>query len=94
MLSFQSVSGTAQEGAKKVPAGPARLTCMSLPSPGLFQRYCDHGPAPPHRDCASRAASCPDHRHRVCTEEAEEEEHLLYLPPENQYVRADQPRVL
>lgn len=72
----------------------ARLTCTSLPSPGLSKRYCNHGPAPPHCDGPPGAASCPDNRHRVCTKEADEKENLLYLPTENQYVWADKPRVL
>lgn len=78
----------------RVPACLAGLTCVSLPSPGLSKTYRSHGPAPLHRNCPSSAASCLDHRHHVCTKEAEEKENLLYLPTENQYVRTNKPRVL
>lgn len=78
----------------RVPACLAGLTCVSLPSPGLTKTYRSHGPAPLHRNCPSSAASCPDHRHHVCTKEAEEKENLLYLPTENQYERTNKPRVL
>lgn len=66
--------------------------CSSFPGPS--RSFSDHGPDPPHRDRPSRATSCPDHRHRVRTKEAEEKENLLYLPTEDQYVWANKPRVL
>lgn len=78
----------------RVPACSAGLTCMSLSSPGFSKRHCNHGPAPLQCDCPSCAASCLDHRHRVCTKEADEKENLLYFPTENQYVRTNKPRVL
>ncbi|XP_049480180.1 probable cation-transporting ATPase 13A5, partial [Panthera uncia] len=61
---------------------------------GFSKRHGNHGPASPHCDCPSCATSCPDHRNRVCTKEAEEKENLLYFPTENQYVWTNKPRVL
>lgn len=93
-LSFWNSCGVTEDGARK---GASLLYWANLydpPSPGFSKRYYNHGPAHPHHNCPSCAASCPDHRHRVCTKEAEEKENLLYLPAENQYVRANKPRVL
>lgn len=78
----------------RVPACFAGLTCMSLPSTGFSKRYRNHGAAPPYRDGPSHTASRPDHRHRARTEEADEKKNLLYLPTENQHVRANKPHVL
>ena len=79
----------------RVLALSARPTCMPFPSPGVSKRSCSHGPAPPPRDVPPvLPAALPDHRDHVCTKEAEEKENLLYLPTENQYVQANQPREL
>ena len=94
LLSFQNSVGTTRDGARKgAPAFCQANLCVPL-SPGLSTRHHCHGPAPPHCGGPSRAARCPDHRHRVRTEEAEEKEDLLHLPTEDQYVWANQSCVL
>lgn len=48
-----------------------------------------------HHNCSSSCSTCcPDHRHYLCPEEAEEERHLLYQSPEDQCMWAIKPCLL